>query len=139
MTNNEIIRNMAKAIHFMGTNKELTLDEIIKLFSEREVDDKFVNEVERGADKYFVTTISKNGKVCVGYFDTYEKAEMIVKDNTMDIFESCYEHAVIEKIPTGLYQFDTSPKWFKWNFEEERYEECETPEFAKSIVGWAIN
>lgn len=80
---------------------------------------------------YFITTIQeKNGEMvdqrCVGYEDTYEDAEEIVKYNKYDICETIYNYAVIEAIPSGIYQYDTEPQWFKYNEEAENYDKCDT-------------
>ena len=92
---------------------------------------------------YFITTVERDGlrtfHTCVGYVKSYEEAEKIVLNNDYDIAETCYNYAVIEKIPIGIYQFDTDPKWFKFNPSEERYEKCDTPDFAKGVAGWAMN
>lgn len=92
---------------------------------------------------YFITTIQeKNNEIidqrCVGYMDTYEDAKEIVKYNEYDIFETIYNYAVIEAIPSGVYKYDTEPQWFKYNEEVENYYECDKPEFAKGMVGFGI-
>lgn len=89
---------------------------------------------------YFLTTINKDGESsrCVGYFETLEQAEEIISKNICDIFEYFYDYAVIENIPTGIYKYDCSPKWYKWNLEKNCYEKTEKPEFANGYVGWSI-
>ena len=92
---------------------------------------------------YFITTIQeKNDKIidqrCVGYYDTYDEAEELLMANAYDFCETIYNYAVIEAIPSGVYQYDTEPKWFKYNELEDTYEKCDKPEFAKCQVGFAI-
>lgn len=93
---------------------------------------------------YFITTVEeKDGKIkdtrCVGYVDTMYEAERIVANNRYDIFEYCYNYAVIEAVPSGVYQYDNEPKWYKIVPQEENsyYEEIEKPKWANT-VGWAI-
>lgn len=93
---------------------------------------------------YFITTVqTKDNEVVdhrsVGYVDTFEEAEKIVLNNQYDIFEYCYNYAVIEAIPTGLYQYDHEPKWYKIVPQEENsyYEPIEKPDWVNT-VGWAI-
>ena len=93
---------------------------------------------------YFITTVQlKDGEVvdhrCVGYVDTFEEAEQIVTNNQCDIFEYCYNYAVIEAVPTGLYQYDLEPKWYEVRFEGDYacYEPIEKPDWVCS-VGWGI-
>ena len=89
---------------------------------------------------YFITMLEDGDALgrCVGYYKTFEEAEDAVKENKMDICESCYLYAVIENVPEGLYQYDTEAKWYKFNMEEEKYEEFEKPECFKCMVGFGI-
>ena len=90
---------------------------------------------------YFITTIdSKDGDTrCVGYFSTFKKAEEIILDNACDIWETCYDYAVIENIEEGLYQYDHDAVWYKWNDLNEKYEKIEEkPEQYKKLIGFAI-
>ena len=91
---------------------------------------------------YFVTTIDSRDEDtrCVGYFKTFEEAEHVVLYNECDIEETCYDYAVIENIPEGLYQYDFHPTWYKWHKPTGGYIECEQPDFVKTIcgVGYAI-
>ena len=93
---------------------------------------------------YFITTIETKGKDvkdtrCVGYFKTFEKAEKAVKENACDIWETCYDYAVIENIPEGLYQYDFHPTWYKWDDLNEEYKRIEgRPEEYKNQVGFNL-
>jgi len=97
---------------------------------------------------YFITTIEVKGKDikdvrCVGYFDTFEKAEKRVMTNACDIWETCYNYAVIENIPEGLYQYDFHPTWYKYHKLTDSYNKCEQPAFVNpkggiGTVGYAI-
>lgn len=90
---------------------------------------------------YFITTIdSKDGdQRCVGYYSNFKKAEEIVLDNIFDICETCYDYAVIENIPEGLYQYDDKPIWYEWNDVDEKYERLEKiPEQYEKFIGFAI-
>lgn len=91
---------------------------------------------------YFVTTVDSKDEDtrCVGYFKTFEEAEQAVMENACDIWETCYDYAVIENIPEGLYQYDFHPTWYKYHKPTGGYMKCEQPEFVKAIsgVGYAI-
>lgn len=91
---------------------------------------------------YFITTVDAKDEDtrCVGYFQTFEEAENAVKNNACDIWETCYNYAVIENIPCGLYQYDFHPTWYKYHKLTNEYVKCEQPDFVKSIsgVGFAI-
>ena len=90
---------------------------------------------------YFVTTIDSNhdDTRCVGYFKEFKDAEIRVLENVLDIYETCYDYAVIENVPEGFYQYDFTPKWYKWNVSKEKYEKIkERPEKYKNTIGFAI-
>lgn len=90
---------------------------------------------------YFITTVdSKDGDMrCVGYYSTFEKAEEAVLDNACDIWETCYDYCVIEDVEEGLYQYDQSPAWYKWDDLNEEYKRIEeVPEEYKKQIGFGI-
>ena len=97
---------------------------------------------------YFITTIeTKKGDVkdtrCVGYFKTFEEAEQAVIKNACDIWETCYDYAVIENIKEGLYQYDFHPTWYKYHKLTSGYVKCEQPDFVNlkggvGMIGYAI-
>lgn len=90
---------------------------------------------------YFITTVdSKDGDTrCVGYYSTFEKAEEAVLDNACDIWETCYDYAVIENVDEGLYQYDQNPVWYKWDDLNEEYVKIEgRPDQYKNQIGFGI-
>lgn len=91
---------------------------------------------------YFITTVDSKGqdRRCVGYVKTFEEAEEIVTKNVCDIWETCYDYAVIENIQEGLYQYDFHPTWYKWHKLANGYIKSEPPSFSKDIcgIGYAI-
>ena len=92
---------------------------------------------------YFITTVQiKDGQLgytrCIGYFETFEKAEYIVLNNVGDIEETIYNYCVIENIPDGIYQYDQNAKWYKFNNLDEVYKPCEKPKELNHLVGFGI-
>ena len=91
---------------------------------------------------YFITTIDskKNDTRCVGYYSDFKKAEDCVLDNIFDIHETCYDYAVIENIPEGLYHYDENPIWFEWDEITKRYKRINFPPkfIEKGFVGFSI-
>ena len=90
---------------------------------------------------YFITTVDsrKDDTRCVGYFKEFEKAEKIVLENGYDIWETCYDYAVIENIPEGIYNYDFHPTWYKYHKLAGGYVKCEQPEFVQTLgVGYAL-
>ena len=90
---------------------------------------------------YFITTIDtmENDTRCVGYFKTFEEAENVVLNNICDIWETCYDYVVIENIKDGIYRYDDNPKWYTWNYDEQKYEKTEKiPGIYQDQIGFAI-
>lgn len=88
---------------------------------------------------YFVSTVGKHQNIrVVGYFSKYEDALEVVFKNYGDIYEAgYYPYALIENVPEGLYKYDMTPQWFKWNIDYG-YQPCDTPEEYKNMVGFGV-
>lgn len=90
---------------------------------------------------YFITTISKkHGDRCVGYYANEQDAIDAVIHNACDLNEAgYYPYAVIENVEEGLYQYDQSPIWYKYNETTDKYEKTDRPDFIPSNhVGFGI-
>lgn len=86
---------------------------------------------------YFITTVCIHdlATVTVGYFSDKEKAIMAVKENRLDMWETVYEYAVIQKIEEGLYPDPTEEIWFEFDNDKKIY--CEISE-PPAFNGWTI-
>jgi hypothetical protein len=100
-------------------------------------------------DIYFVTGIqnrtnseSVGRSRCWGYFFNLEEAKKDVTNNYTDMAENnYYNFIVIEKIPSGILPCITGIEiiqWYMYNPKIDKYEDCETPEWSKNIVQWAL-
>lgn len=93
---------------------------------------------------YFITLIKvQKGKMtrkrCAGYTKTFEEAEGIVLKNEYDIFDEIYNYAVIEKINSGIYQYDVNAAWYRMDYAISEVSKMEkAPDFARGVVGFAI-
>ncbi len=74
-----------------------------------------------------------------GFYSERETAVQALHENWTDMWETCYDYAVIEKYAEGIshYEFD-SRKWFKFDWEREGYFEIEEPECVKHLCSFAI-
>ena len=59
---------------------------------------------------------------CFGYYKTEEDAIAAVTENCCDIQERCYDYAMVEYIPGGVYALAEKRLFFKWNDELEMFE-----------------
>ena len=67
----------------------------------------------------------------VGYRNSFELAEEVVKTNVCDIWEYCYDYACIEELGCELYPFAQRRWFYKYNREIDGYEPIEEPEYLK--------
>ena len=74
----------------------------------------------------------------VGFFTTLNKAAVAVEYNHGDIWEGCYDYAIIEKIEEGLYG-TTHERWFYMYIKTAgKYVRIEEPEGFKHFCGFGI-
>ena len=64
---------------------------------------------------------------------TFESAEEVVKTNMCDIWETCYDYAVIHEIGCELYPACRMRKFYKYNRAINGYEPIEEQECLKHI------
>lgn len=57
----------------------------------------------------------------VGYFETYEEVVKILHSNHCNLIETCYDYAVVEQIPPGLYPSLKEAIFFKYDSEKNGY------------------
>lgn len=64
---------------------------------------------------------------------TFAEAEEVVKLNMCDIWEHCYDYAVIHEIGAELYPYKHMRKFYKFNRQLNSYEPIEEPECLSHI------
>lgn len=69
---------------------------------------------------------SDGAKIRWGYYPSLEEAEKVVFNNYTDIYETCYDIVIIERICPGIIPI-TMDWFYKWNKENECYERISTP------------
>ena len=104
---------------------------------------------------YTVTTISKIEMTDLGiadtgttrtpcFYHTLKDAKYTVENNVCDIWEYCYQYAVIEEVDIGCYPYCGKRWFYKWEKDETeknyggRYVPIDTPEELKAVVNFAI-
>lgn len=92
---------------------------------------------------YFITTFEKLPKeitwdsFCelfgdirtVGYYDSLDSATHVVTTNKYDLFETCYWYCIIEEVEEGIYPDCPSKRLYKYNIDNDTYEEFALPDF----------
>ena len=83
------------------------------------------------SEKWFAD-IGSTRSPCFRY--TLEEAEEVVKYNMCDIWETCYDYAVIHEIGCELYPYPHMKKFYKYNREVDGYEPIKEPECLKHMT-----
>ena len=80
------------------------------------------------------------GSSCTwGFFAERETAVQALHENWTDMWECCYDYAVIEKFDEGISHYvPDSSQWFKFDRERGGYFEINAPECVKYLVSFAL-
>lgn len=73
----------------------------------------------------------------VGFYYGEKVANHAVKENNCDMWEYCYDYALIEKIYPGVYGCSLKRWLYKFDVETKEYKQIEEPEFFKHVMGYA--
>ena len=73
-----------------------------------------------------------------GYYADKDTATQALHENWTDMWEGCYDYALIEKLGQGICPNCTERQWFKFERERNGYFEIEEPEYVKHIVNFAL-
>ena len=73
-----------------------------------------------------------------GYYKDYDIALLALHENWTDMWETCYDYAVLERFPEGVFPYCEERYWFKYNRERDGYFEIEEPECVKPFCNFAI-
>ena len=73
-----------------------------------------------------------------GYYKDYEVALLVLHENRTNMWETCYDYAVLEKFDEGICPDCQERHWFKYDCERDGYFEIEEPECVKRIVNFGI-
>lgn len=75
----------------------------------------------------------------VGWYKDLSVAEKTVESNAGDIYEGCYEWAIIEEVPEGLYPYSATNvrKLYSFNSKTGKYEQAS--EELTTIVSWTFS
>lgn len=74
----------------------------------------------------------------VGYYTDREYAIKAVEMNMCDIYEMCYNYAIIEKVEEGLYNPSIDTLFFKYDISTDTYKKISKPEFMEHFCGFSI-
>lgn len=72
----------------------------------------------------------------IGWIASLDDAKEFVKKNVLDMWETCYNYAIISEVVEGLYKQPKQEFFYKYNMEKELYEEIERPEELKHLSGF---
>lgn len=97
---------------------------------------------------YFITCMTKCEEVngwfnggttrCFGYTRTFKEAEEILNKNLYDLYEYCYQYAVVEKLGPYIHPHVEEEYWFKWNEEKSGFFRINKPEVTYHVCNHAL-
>ena len=70
----------------------------------------------------------------VAWYEKFDDAEKCVIYNDGDIWETCYDYAVIEEVEQGLYPYCKNRWFYKFNERSKGYRNIEEPEFMEHFA-----
>lgn len=73
-----------------------------------------------------------------GYYKDQDVALQALHENWTDMWEFCYDYAVLEKFGEGIVPDCQERYWFKYDRERDGYFEIEEPECVKHLCNFAI-
>lgn len=75
-----------------------------------------------------------------GWYSSKSRAFEVVQNNYCDIWETCFDYALIEAIDEGLYNPATNDArwWFKYNKDTDRYEPIDEPSCVRHECGFTV-
>lgn len=74
-----------------------------------------------------------------GFYAERETAVQALHENWTDMWERCYDYAVIEKFEEGIsHHVFGSNQWFEFDREREGYFEIDAPECVKHLGSFAL-
>lgn len=85
-----------------------------------------------------ITNLEEFETRTVGYYETEEVAEDVLRRNVADLNETIYDYAVLEFVPKGIYANNNRALWFEFNYDTGRYENIDCPDDFSNIVGIGI-
>lgn len=74
----------------------------------------------------------------VAFYYSFFDAYTTVKYNNCDMWETCYDYAVIEELLPGMYPLGESRWFFKYNRTIDSYEPIGEPDFMKHYTNFTI-
>ena len=98
---------------------------------------------------WFITVLSKleedsrgwcvtGSTRCWGFYSNKEDALNALHKNITDLWEYCYDYAVLEEYHEGISNHTLNRQFFKYDMDKDGYVEIEEPECVSHICGFAL-
>lgn len=98
---------------------------------------------------YFITVMEKletselgypktGARRCWGFYTDKEKAFQCVHENWTDLWETCYNYALIEEYEEGIAGYTFFRQFFKYDEEKDGYIEIGEPAGYKHFSSFAL-
>lgn len=87
-------------------------------------------------DERFMADVGRTRAVAF-YFSLSDAFETVI-NNAGDIWETCYDYAVIEEVEPGLYPYGHNRWFFKYDINTGLYNLIDEPDFIKHYINFTI-
>ncbi len=93
---------------------------------------------------YFITVFQNydeygpHGMRCWGFYTNFSNAIDTVHNNITDLWETIYNYAIVEEYYEGIGNMTFHRWFFKYNRENDSYEDINEPEELKHYAGFAL-
>lgn len=74
-----------------------------------------------------------------GFYSDKDTAYQAISENWTDIWERCYHYGVVEEINEGILNSTGNRQFFKYNSENDMYEEIDEPAGYEHFHGFAFS
>lgn len=78
------------------------------------------------------------GSRTFGYFSELSECYHALHENQCDMYEFCYEQAVIERIGEGIHARAEEIEWFAWDEKRGGFYEVAKPEWSVGLCNHAL-
>lgn len=93
---------------------------------------------------FFITVITGMSSLsdmadnrCFGYYTSLDEALERVQFGH-DLEERSYNYLVIENVAEGVYPTSEEIRWFKWNENQNAWQQIDKPKETQHVINWAL-
>lgn len=93
---------------------------------------------------YFITVFNSyddcgpHNMRCWGFYTSFEEADLTLRNNLTDLWETCYDYGVIEEYYEGIGSYTFNRWFYKYKQRLNQYTPINEPEELKHYANFAL-